>query len=94
MESLIAALIAVIVPAAATYLVVQVAKLNALIDKLPGVIKQVVVVVVAYLFTIASSKLGIAFPPGLAGFADPTVLSGALSGIMAWLVHKWFKPAS
>jgi hypothetical protein len=86
------ALIAVLIPAVATYLALQIAKASAFIDALPGVVKQVVAIVIGFVFAKLSALLGVPFPADLAGLADPTVLAGVLSGFASWIVHKFFAP--
>ena len=90
---IVLALIAVLIPAVAAYLALQVGKkLIPFVDGLPGVVKQIVAVVVAFVFAKLSALFGVPFPPELAGLADPTVVAGILSGFAAWLVHKIFGP--
>src|SRR5512135_317006 len=85
-------IVQLLVPALATYLAVQVAKLNTSINALPGIVKQIIVVLVGAAFTKLSVLFGVQFPPDFAGLADPTVLGGVLSGILAFLIHKLFAP--
>lgn len=84
-------IIAVVIPAVATYLTLQVGKLLPIVDGLPGILKQVVAIAVAFAFAKLSALVGVPFPAELAGLADPVVVAGILSGFASWLVHKIFK---
>lgn len=90
METIIAGIIAVLVPAAAAYLAVQLAKANTTVNGLPGIVKQLIAVAVAFGFAKLSVLLGVAFPADLGGFSDPTVVQGVLAGIASWLIHRIF----
>ena len=92
MESIVIAIVAVLVPAAATYLAVQFGKLIPIVDGLNGIIKQLLAVIVAFVFAKLASIFGVPFPADLAGFADPTIVTGVLAGIASWILHKVFKP--
>lgn len=86
-------LIAVLVPGVSAYIAVQVAKkLIPFVDGLPGIMKQILALLVAFVFAKLSAVLGIPFPPELAGLADPTIVAGIVSGFASWIIHKLFAP--
>jgi hypothetical protein len=92
---IILALIAVVIPAVATYLALQAGKkLIPFVDGLPGIVKQILALVVAFVFAKLSAVIGVPFPADLSGLADPTVVAGLLSGFASWLIHKFFAPAA
>ena len=93
MESLLQALLAVLLPAIAVYLSMQLLKLSTAIDQLPGIVKQVLTVLEGFVFAKLGALLGVALPGSLGGF-DPGVVQGLLSALVAWAIHKLFAPPS
>jgi hypothetical protein len=87
---LILIVLTALLPATVTYLVVQLLKLNTVIDGLPGIVKQVVVVLIAGGLTALGGVLGIKVPGDIAGLADPATLTTVLAALEAWLIHKIF----
>ena len=88
-------IIAVVIPAASAYLALQFAKsVLPFVDNLPGVVKQIVAVAVAFVFAKLSALFGVPFPAELSGLADPSIVAGILSGFASWFVHKVFSPKS
>lgn len=63
-----------VAPAVATFVTVQLAKLNGVVNGLPKEVKQVLVVVVG---------VGFGFVTG-----DPTVIRDALIALFAFLIHR------
>lgn len=91
---IILALIAVLVPAVAAYLAMQVSKkFIPFLDALPGVVKQIVAIVYAFLAMKLSTLFGVPFPAELAALGDPAIVGTILTGVASWVLHKIFKPA-
>lgn len=86
MGSLIAAILAVVIPVAAGFAAKEIAALNDKINALPGPIPSLIGVVVAFLASVLSQKLGIVLPGALAGF-DQNVIASILSAVVALLTH-------
>jgi hypothetical protein len=84
--SLIAALLAVIVPVAAGFIAKELGLANGVINKLPAPFPALIAVVVAYLASVASQALGIVLPGDLAGF-DQNVIASALSVLVSLITH-------
>lgn len=78
-------------PATVAYIVMQAIKANTAFDKLPGLVKQVGVLLLAALFNWLTLKTGIKWPESLAGFTDSATVMAFVTGLEAWLVHKFFK---
>lgn len=91
-ESVLLLVVAAVVPALGTYLALQVAKLATVIDKLPGIAKQVLAVVIAFAFVKLGGVLGIALPADLAGLSDPQAMQAAVGALLAFVIHKLFAP--
>jgi hypothetical protein len=91
MQELLTLLVAVLVPAIAVYLTTQALKLNGTIDSLPGLVKQVITVLEAFVFGKLSALLGVQLPATLAGL-DPTVVGTVLTTLASWLIHRLFAP--
>ncbi len=90
---IVLALIAVLIPSVATYLALQVSKkLIPAVDALPGIVKQILALVVGFAFAKLSAVIGVPFPADLAGLGDPTVVSGILTGFASWIIHRIFAP--
>lgn len=89
---LILLVLTALLPATVTYLVVQLTKLNTLIDGLPGIVKQVVVVLIAGALTALGGVLGITVPGNIAGLTDPGTLATIIATLEAWIIHKIFAP--
>ena len=86
-------LLAVLVPSVATYLTLQALKTQALIDGLPGFVKQVLALVIAAVFAKLSALIGVPFPMDLGGFADSTIAQGVVAGFFSWVIHRLFQKA-
>lgn len=86
MSSLIAALLAVIVPVAAGFIAKEIALANGAFNKLPAPFPALIAVVVAFLASVAGQALGIVLPVDLAGF-DQNVIAAALSVIVSLITH-------
>lgn len=89
---LILLVLTALLPATVTYLIVQLTKLNAAIDGLPGIVKQVVVVLIAGALTAIEGVLGITGPSTIAGLLDPGVLTTIIATLEAFIIHKIFAP--
>lgn len=85
MEALFAALLPILVAALTRYVTEGLQSLIAVMDKLPAIVKQIVVVAIAFLLTHLSLALGIPLPESLDGLT-PEVVSSILSalGAMGW----------
>ena len=88
---LIQAVIAVLIPAVATYLAVQVAKFSAAVDSWPGIVKQLFTVVVAFGAAKLGALLGVSLPGELSGF-DASAIQAVLAAVASWVLHKVFAP--
>lgn len=86
MGSLLAAILAVVVPTVAGFVAKLIAEANEYVAALPGPIPSLIGVVVAFLASVASQKLGVVLPGTLAGF-DQNVIAAALSALVALLLH-------
>lgn len=86
MSSLIAAILAVVIPVAAGFVAKLVAEANEYVSRLPSPFPSLIGVVVAFLASVVSQKLGVVLPGTLAGF-DQNVIAAALSALVALLLH-------
>jgi uncharacterized membrane protein YeaQ/YmgE (transglycosylase-associated protein family) len=84
--SLIAAILAVVVPVAAGFVAKLIAEANEYVANLPGPLPSLIGVVVAFLASVVSQKLGVVLPGSLAGF-DQNVIAAALSAVVALILH-------
>lgn len=92
MESILLSILAAVAPALTIYVVTQLLKLQAAIDELPGLIKQILTVVEAFALAKFGAFLGVSLPADLATFADPVYVQTALTTLLSWVIHKFFAP--
>lgn len=89
LETILTAVFAAILPALVIYVLTQLLKINVWLDKLPGLVKQVVVAVEAVLLTYLGAATGLPLPPDL-GLLTPEIVQAAVTTLFAFLIHKFF----
>lgn len=83
---IVAALVAVLIPFAATYAFSGVKSVVTAIDRLPAIVQQILVVVEAYVFTLVAAKLGVPLPVDIHAW-DLGIVTGILNGLAAIGIH-------
>jgi len=85
-NSIILALLGVVIPVVAGFLAKEVALFNAKINALPGLFSALIAVAVSYGASALAGVLGFALPGSLAGF-DQNVIVAILTAVSQILVH-------
>lgn len=86
MGAILQQILAVLIPPAATFAALQIAKLNGTIDGLPGVVKQLLAVVIASVLAAVGGFLKLPLPGNLGGLSSD-IVSGLLAALAAMGVH-------
>lgn len=92
MNSIIAALLAVVIPPVAAFIAKEIALANGYISGESMLVQGIVGVVVGYLTSLLAHAIGISLPGTLSGL-DQNVVASILSGIVALLTHTSAKLA-
>lgn len=80
-------LVPVIVGIATVPLMDLLKKLSTLVDGLPDAVKQLLVIVIAYLLNLVGHALGVTLPTSLGGF-DSVTVGSLISAILAYVLKN------
>lgn len=92
LQRILEAIFSAIVGGLAIYVATQLAKINALVDNLPGIVLQLITIAEAFIATKLTALLGVPFPTDLlGGLSNPVAAQTALTALFAWFIHRIFK---